>query len=190
MRSTICISLCLALAGMAEAADFRHQDGFVVGTELGYRLGPRLGCYQRLWSPQELQKSPGQVMEGVRVKVFQDLSRADHPAGAGVFMRVIVKAADQGQARTRGLGGVYFYDEFECTAGYKQPFPFCFSYCEGGRMIFPRLDPDAMVFTIDQWMMVRDETQQCGSALSMTGWRDGRFSYRLDRVDDAICENM
>lgn len=190
MRSIIFTSFLICLAAPLAAKDYHIADGFVVGDELGYRLGPRLGCYQRLWSPEDLAQSPAQVIEGIRLKVFQDETRADHPAGGGVYMRVIVKAADQGQARDLGVGGTYFYDEYECTAGYKPAFPFCFSYCDGGRMIFPRMDRDEMVFTIDQWMKARDEAGDCNRALSLTGGREGRFSYRVSRVEDAVCNEM
>lgn len=172
------IAGCVGFASDGEAEVRRDENGLMTG--------PPLGCYARVWSDAELAGSPQQVIKAMRAKAHV---YDGGPALSDHYMSVDVILADQGLAEVRGMSGARLASQLSCGQGYKPDFPFCYSYCGGHRMVFPRLDDKGMVFRIERFEIVNGTA--CGGAkMDLAGGRNAKVAYRLDRVEMRECEGL
>lgn len=178
VSSCTLVLLGVGIVTGASAQDRRNENGFLVG--------PPLGCYERIWSNAELNESPQQILNAMRVRV---IDRDGGPSMWGRYMVADILLADQGLARQMGLGGRRFINELPCAPGYKREYPFCYATCGPDRMVFPKLGPDGMVFQIGDFFVTSGAV--CGEdEIDLAGGRKGKVAYRLDRVADSQCEGL
>ena len=79
--------------------------------EAGFLTGPPLGCYARVWTDADLAGSPKQVIKAMRAKAH---TYEGGPIQSDHYMTVDVILAEQGIARSQGLGGARIVSQLSC----------------------------------------------------------------------------
>ena len=137
---------------------------------------PMEGCYLRDYSAAHLARNPAQVVDRIALRVLQQ-------EGGDMIARIWVDLADQGHVAASGHGGQRMTQFLICWDN--EGTPFCAVECDGGSFEVRRQDAGGMVFET-RYLMV-GETDACGGAVDLAEQPGQAVSYRLDRVEDAIC---
>jgi len=141
--------------------------------------GPKItnGCFMRDYSAAHLAKNPNQVVDWIRLKVFQD-AYDDTVADLDVIF------ADQGHAAGSEFAGRVTGQVLHCWESNGAVG--CSVDCDGGSFIVRRDDGDVLVFETEGLML--GDTESCGGAITLAEEVGKPVRYRLNRVDDAACE--
>lgn len=162
MRNIICIS-ALALATAVQAAD-----------------GPPLGCYQRAYSAEHLAANPAQIVDEISLKIHIQAIYGEIIGDMRVWF------ADQGRvAGTVNAGRVL--DQFLICWG-DETRSGCSVECDGGSFQVTKADPNGLTFETDYLLV--GETEDCGGAEDLAEILGQPVKYRLNRVDDAVCDGL
>lgn len=140
---------------------------------------PQEGCYARTYDAAHLAAHPDQVVAAMRMRVaVEDDLR---------FAAMTVTFADQGHAGRNGFGGRTLRQWVDCREDGRGR-PFCGVECDGGWFIVTRQDAVGLTFRTDSLMV--GDTEGCGGAVDLAEFPGQAVFYRLNRVDDAVCEGM
>ncbi len=141
--------------------------------------GPEPGCFNRVYSVQHLKSQPDQVVEAMRLKIYDQ--------GGGRYARMIVLFANQGHVRRNGQGGQVM-DQFLLCFDNAGGTPGCAVECDGGSFRITRQDKSGLTFQTDYLMV--GETNDCGGVIDLAEIPGRAVKYRLNRVAPQVCDGM
>jgi len=138
------------------------------------------GCYQRVYTAQHLANHPEQVVSAVTLWVGDWYTEVARSA------QIEVIPADQGHAAGAGFQGQVLQQMLFCgnEAGEAR----CAVECDGGGFDVIRQDASGMTFRTD-YMLV-GTGGACGGVMDMAERPNEGVSYRLPRVDEAVCADL
>lgn len=134
------------------------------------------GCYVRDYSDAHLAKHPAQVVDRITLDLYRQ-------ATGEVVAEMWVVTARQGHAARAGEGGKRFSQFLICWDDAGRPV--CGVECDGGKMDITRLDANGLTFQTS-YLLVGD-AEACGGVVDLAERPGQPVSYRLDRVEPAVC---
>ncbi len=143
-----------------------------------------MGCFERNYTKAHLAGQPAQIVESLRV-LFTEETFDD---STYLHARMQVLLANQGHVRAEGLGGETLDQFLICDAGNGKQAPACFVECDGGSMQITRNSDGVLEFRTD-YLMVGDY-DECGGATDLTEYQGKAVTYRLNQVNDAVCDDL
>lgn len=143
-----------------------------------------LGCYVRNYDAAHLAAHPAQIVQRFFLAIRYD---AEYDTTS---MPLAVTMADQGRARTEGFGGQSFDQSLYCFEsgegdGHRL---LCGVECDGG--YFELLRADGETLDLRTSYVTVGDTGSCGGAVDMAEVIGQPVTYRLHRIDDALCDEI
>ena len=139
--------------------------------------GPGAGCFVRDYDAAHLSSHPEQGVSAMRLQIGEPGANGEAPAQ----LRVVL--ADQGRARTEGLGGQSLTQALVCKDWGEGSA--CGVECDGGRFAIAE-DPKGLMLTTDRLLV--GDTEECGGSFDLVEREGEPVSYRLLRADPSACE--
>lgn len=141
---------------------------------------PTLGCFERSYSAAHLAGQPAQIVARMRLKL------SIQPEYGEWIATMDVRAANQGHAKRNGHGDQSFAQFLICWEdGARRG---CSVECDGGSFEITKESATSLTFRTDYLLV--GETDDCGGALDLAEKQGQPVSYRLNRVDDAVCAGL
>lgn len=137
-----------------------------------------VSCYTREYSDEHLASNPQQVVRDILVRL------TDNPRRDGVRMSATL--ADQGHVAGTGVAGQTLNQGLFClqdTDALR-----CGVECDGGLITVTRQDDEVLEFRTEY--LVVGDTESCGGTADLAEVPGQSVTYRLFRVDPALCEGL
>lgn len=136
------------------------------------------GCWARDYSAAHLRDNPAQNVASIRLNFL----RATEGSGGIPVMEVMVRLADQGLARSMGMGGAVLTQTAYChpdgTAWT------CGVECDGGQMRIKAPEGDTLDVTTDYFLV--GQTEGCGGVFDLAE-RMRATTYRVKKAAASAC---
>ncbi|MDQ2089447.1 hypothetical protein [Marimonas arenosa] len=149
---------------------------------------PTLGCFMRDYSDPHLAAHPDQVVDQIWLSFYKipyEVFETDD-----TYASVRVLTADQGHVASDGFGGQVFDGGMHCYQDRSRGETdwSCSVECDGGWFEITRDDGDVLEIRTS-YVMVGD-TEECGGAVDLAEHPQQPVTYRLYRVDGAVCDAL
>ncbi|WP_298356437.1 hypothetical protein [uncultured Litoreibacter sp.] len=136
-------------------------------------------CYARTYSDAHLAKHPAQVVKAM-VMAFELGDAGDS------YIRMSALIADGGHAKGGPLVGQWVDQGLYCFEGSAdQVGTRCGIDCDGGVLEVTKVSTQSLTFRTTY--LTVGEREECGGSIDLAEEIGKPVSYRLDRVDPAIC---
>lgn len=136
------------------------------------------GCWARDYSAAHLRDNPAQNVASIRLNFL----RATEETGGIPVMEVMVRLADQGLARSTGMGGAVLIQTAYC---YPDGTTWtCGVECDGGQMRIKALAGDTLDVTTDYFLV--GQTEGCGGVFDLAE-RMRATTYRVKKAAASAC---
>ncbi|MDU8929993.1 hypothetical protein RXV86_21620 [Alisedimentitalea sp. MJ-SS2] len=147
---------------------------------------PTLGCFARDYSDAHLAAHPDQIVDRIWLEFFKyppEVFDGDDP-----YASVRTLTANQGHVARDGFGGQVFDGGMFCYPDQRRGGDAwnCSVDCDGGWFQIIRDDGEVLELRT-RYVMVGD-TETCGGAIDLAERPQQFVTYRLNRVDDAVCD--
>ena len=138
--------------------------------------GPDPGCYMRDYPADHLAAHPAQVVDRIAMQVY-------HDELGNTLAHMWVGFAEQGHVAGTRFAGQTLYQFLLCFDHQGQAG--CAVECDGGSFRVTKENAKGLTLRTD-FLLVGD-TEDCGGAVDLAEIPGQPVSYRLNRVDPAIC---